>query len=257
MPTATSTPWSTSTTRTAAVVATAITNSLRRNRASRRNSGTSTSRTAAYTTTAPSAAVGNAASTRPANDTASTVASAVNTPLIRLRPPTASLDRGPAAAAADREPLHQTGTHVGSAERQQLALGVDPSRRRSAKARPVAHCRCSRRRRRRRRGQQGDDPVQETPGSDGTGRALGTSPMTVTPSAARSSRATAAAAPSIPISAIGRGNRQLPTITTNVVSPSTSVGPCTASRLRSSSITCGPSRSASDGTPASRTARRS
>ncbi len=56
---------------------------------------------------------------------ARTVATAVTRPVSWVRPPDGVADRRAAAAAADREAVHQARAEVGGAERQQLALGVD------------------------------------------------------------------------------------------------------------------------------------
>ena len=251
--TATSTPCSTPTTRTAAVVATAIRNSLIRNRASLRNSATSTRRTAAYTTTAPRPRPGrcehrsrdeHGQQGRDDRDDAGELGAA----------PDRVTDRGPAPAAADREALQQARPDVGGAQRQQLALGVEPQvlpvRERAAGEHVVGVAdegdaeRCRQRR---------TIPSSETRGSEGTGTPPGIGPITVTPRSSRCSSTTAAAAPSMPISAIGaRGNTALPTsITARVTSPSTSVGACTSARSRAADATWGTNPSTSTLMPSS------
>ena len=136
--TATSTPCSTPTTRTAAVVATAIRNSLIRNRASLRNSATSTRRMAAYTTTAPRAATGKVASTGPGDehgqqgrddrDDAGELGAA----------PDRVTDRGPAPLLLTGKPCSRPDPMLAAPRASSSRLGSSRRCCRSAKARPVS-----------------------------------------------------------------------------------------------------------------------
>ena len=88
--------------RTASVVTTESINSLRRKRAIRRSSSTSTSRTAAKITSAPRAAFGNPASSGPATTSVSSTRARHTSEYTWVRLPTA-------APSAVRLPLELTG----------------------------------------------------------------------------------------------------------------------------------------------------
>ena len=178
--------------------------SLRRNRAKRTSSGTSTSRVAAYTTTAARAARGNAA--RSGRRVSSGEQRAGDRDQAGELGPAADrvADGGAAAAAADRESLQQAGAEVGGAEGEQLALRVDGlavPRREGAAGEDVVGVadEGDAERRRQHRSQVGGAQVREP----GTGTPAGISPTRRTPWSARSSSAAAAVAPSMPSSATG------------------------------------------------------
>ena len=68
------------------------------------------------------------------------VAAAVTRPVSWVRLPSGVADRGAAAAAADRQPVHQPGAEVGRAEGDQLRVGVDRGRRAGWRTRARSGC---------------------------------------------------------------------------------------------------------------------
>ena len=213
------------------MVARARISSLRRNRASRLNSGTSTSRSAAYTTNAPSAAIGNFASTPPpATSTRSTNTSVTNEySCVRLPSASPSAVRlplsSPETRAADR--FRRCRRPAPAAPRLHPLAGHGGPQR----CGPSARCRRMRRSRCPPPGSTARKSATPTPGKPGVGNPLGISPITRIPLRSNENIETAAVASSIAIRGPGsRGtNRASASSTTSTAADKAIVGQCTPS----------------------------